>query len=102
MKKILTSLSALFLMIMLSANALAHVEQTVEDAAITTEVKTLLFEKKLVNNENFNPMHVHVETTQGIVKLSGHVRNDAEKTRATEIVQTAKGVKSVDNQLAIQ
>ena len=102
MKKIMSFVSALFLMLALSSNALATVGQAIEDTAITTEVKVLLFEKKLFNDENFNPLDVHVETNEGVVKLTGVVKDDAEKNRAAEIVQSAKGVKSVDNQLVIK
>ncbi len=101
MKKIMSFVSALFLMLALSTNAFATVGQATEDTAITTEAKTMLFEKKLFDGANFNPLNVHVETKEGVVLLTGHVKTEAEKGRAAEIVQSVKGVKSVDNQLAI-
>jgi hyperosmotically inducible protein len=102
MKKIISFISAMFLTLAIG-NAFANVQTAVTDTAITTEVKTLLFEKKMLDNQtNFNPLDVHVETTNGQVMLTGHVKNEHEKTRAAEIAQSAKGVKNVNNQLVIQ
>lgn len=102
MKKLMSYLSAFLLLLTLSTGVFATVGDVIVDTGITTEVKTLLFEKKLFNGENYNAMDVHVETKNGEVLLTGHVKTEAEKTRAGEIAQSAKGVKSVNNQLTIQ
>ena len=102
MKKLASLISVLFLTLVMG-QAFANAQEAITDTAITLEVKTLLLEKKIVDNKSsFNPLAVHVETTNGVVKLTGHVKNDQEKTRAGEIAQSAKGVTSVDNQLVIQ
>lgn len=102
MKKLAALISGLFLMFAFSAHSFANAGQVVVDTGITTEVKTILFGEKLMGNEQFNPMNVHVTTKDGVVTLTGHVKTDADKAQAAEFAQKAKGVKSVDNQLTIQ
>ncbi len=102
MKKFAAIISTLFLTLVMG-QAFANAQEAVVDTAITLEVKTLLLEKKIVDNQSsFNPLAIHVETTNGVVKLTGNVKNDQEKTHAGDIAKSAKGVKSVDNQLVIQ
>lgn len=102
MKKILSLVSGLLLIFAFSAHSFANAGQAVVDTGITTEVKILIFGDKLTGNEHFNPLHVHVTTVDGVVTLTGHVKTDADKAKAAELAQKAKGVKSVDNQLVIQ
>jgi osmotically-inducible protein OsmY len=107
MKNLMSYVSALLLMLMFStttfANVTHDVAQATIDTGITAEVKALLFEKKMFDSQtNLNPMDVHVDTTNGEVMLTGHVKDEQQKTRAAEIAQSAKGVKSVNNQLVIK
>ncbi|MFA6037374.1 MAG: BON domain-containing protein [Legionellales bacterium] len=96
MKKILTFVSGLFLMLTLAGNAFATIGQATDDTLITTEVKAKLLEKKI------NPLEVHVETTDGVVMLTGHVKSEADKGLAAETAQAVKNVKSVNNQLVVK
>ncbi|MGA2654844.1 MAG: BON domain-containing protein [Gammaproteobacteria bacterium] len=102
MKKLAALVSGLFLVFAFSAHSFANMGQAALDTGITTEVKTILFGDKLTGNEHFNPANVHVTTKDGVVTLTGHVKTDADKAKAAELAQKAKGVKSVDNQLMIQ
>jgi len=69
----------------------------VDDAAITTAVKA-----KMVENKDVDAAAIKVETLNGTVMLSGFAKNSLEKTTAESIAMSAKGVKSVKNQIAVR
>lgn len=102
MKKIISLFTAMFLTFMMGS-AFASMTGAITDTGITAEVKTLLIEKEMFNAQTqLNPLDVNVETTDGVVLLTGHVKDEQQKAKAGEIAQSAKGVKSVDNQLVIK
>ena len=63
----------------------------VDDAWITTKVKSEFAAKKSVKGSD-----ISVTTTEGVVTLTGTVTTAKEKTHATAIAKSVKGVKSVD------
>ncbi|MXP49743.1 molecular chaperone OsmY [Pantoea sp. Eser] len=67
------------------------------DAATTSEVKAKLLADDIVPSRN-----VKVETTDGVVQLSGHVANQAQSDRAESIAKAIEGVKSVKNDLTVK
>ncbi|WP_337028701.1 molecular chaperone OsmY [Pantoea eucalypti] len=67
------------------------------DAATTSEIKAKLLADDIVPSRN-----VKVETTDGVVQLSGHVANQAQSDRAESIAKAIEGVKSVKNDLTVQ
>ncbi|HAT1570131.1 TPA: molecular chaperone OsmY [Kluyvera cryocrescens] len=67
------------------------------DTATTSEVKAKLLADDIVPSRN-----VKVETTDGIVQLSGTVKSQAQSDRAESIAKAVDGVKSVKNDLKIQ
>ncbi len=67
------------------------------DAATTSEIKAKLLADDIVPSRN-----VKVETTDGVVQLSGHVKSDAQSERAESIAKAVDGVKSVKNDLKVQ
>ncbi|MBW7981551.1 molecular chaperone OsmY [Enterobacillus tribolii] len=69
----------------------------VDDSKITGEVKTKLLADDIVPSR-----HVKVETSNGIVQLSGTVENQAQSERAQSIAGAVKGVKSVKNDLSVK
>ncbi|HET7595415.1 MAG TPA: BON domain-containing protein [Burkholderiales bacterium] len=69
----------------------------VDDAAITSKVKTAFATDKTVS-----AMKVNVDTNQGNVRLSGFVDSQNEKQRAEEIARSVSGVRSVTNALVVQ
>ncbi|CUA82216.1 MULTISPECIES: BON domain-containing protein [Gulbenkiania] len=71
--------------------------QYVDDATITTRVKTRMAEDKTVS-----AMRVNVETLNGVVQLSGFAANEAEKSRAAEIARSVPDVKDVRNNIIIR
>lgn len=67
------------------------------DTAITSEVKAKLLADDIVPSRK-----VKVETTDGVVQLSGTVDSQAQSDRAESIAKTIDGVKSVKNDLKTQ
>jgi osmotically-inducible protein OsmY len=74
----------------------ATMGEQIDDASITALAKmTLVFHRST------SATNTKVETSDGIVTLSGKARNAAEKDLATKLVTDIKGVKSVVNNMAI-
>ena len=69
----------------------------IDDATITTQVKSRLLEDKDVAGTS-----ISVETLNGVVMLSGFAKNATEKSTAESIARKVNGVKSVKNQIAVQ
>lgn len=67
------------------------------DAATTSEVKAKLLADDIVPSRN-----VKVETTDGVVQLSGTVESQAQSDRAESIAKKVDGVKSVKNDLKMK
>lgn len=66
------------------------------DTATTTTVKAKLLADDIVPSRM-----VKVETTDGVVQLSGSVKDQAQADRAESVAKTVDGVKSVKNDLKI-
>lgn len=69
----------------------------VDDAMITTKVKTAL-----ANDSRVSAFDINVETQQGVVQLSGFVDSQEAISAATEVAQRVEGVKSVGNNLQLK
>lgn len=67
------------------------------DTATTSELKAKLLADDIVPSRN-----VKVETTDGVVQLSGEVKSQAQSDRAESIAKAIDGVKSVKNDLAVK
>ncbi|MBZ0059216.1 molecular chaperone OsmY [Leclercia adecarboxylata] len=67
------------------------------DAATTSEIKAKLLADDIVPSR-----HVKVETTDGVVQLSGEVESKAQSDRAESIAKAIDGVKSVKNDLKVK
>lgn len=71
--------------------------QYIDDAAITTKVKT-----KLLNDSITEGLKIHVDTDRGVVQLSGFVNTAEQKTEAGKLASEVAGVKSVRNGLVVE
>jgi osmotically-inducible protein OsmY len=69
----------------------------VDDAGITTLVKTRMAESKLVSASS-----ISVETLNGTVMLSGFAKSATEKNEAEKIARGVNNVKSVKNEIAVR
>lgn len=67
------------------------------DAAITAKVKTAL-----IGEPGLKALQIDVDTSNGVVTLTGSVDSAQNLDRATQIAQGVEGVKSVDNRLNVK
>lgn len=69
----------------------------VDDATITTQVKSRFVESKAVDAGA-----ISVETMTGTVMLSGFAKNQLEKTTAESIARKVSGVRAVKNEITVR
>jgi osmotically-inducible protein OsmY len=69
----------------------------IDNAVITTKVKTAIF-----NEPTLKSFEINVETFKGAVQLSGFVNSQADIDKAVEVVRQVKGVKSVKNDMQLK
>ena len=72
------------------------VDETIDDAAITARVKTAL-----LNDPEVGGMKIDVDTTNGVVTMSGVVKSKSDEMRAIELVRMTLGVKDVKSTLQV-
>lgn len=68
-----------------------------DDTAITARVKSALLAES-----NVSGLAINVETTNGVVRLTGNVDNQAQITKAEQVAAAAEGARSVQNQLKVK
>ena len=71
--------------------------QYIDDSAITTKVKTAIF-----NEPSLKVNQISVETYKNVVLLSGFVGSSAQITRAVDLARSVQGVLSVSNNLMVK
>ena len=71
--------------------------QYMDDTAITTKVKTAIF-----NEPTLKSAEINVETFKGRVQLSGFVSSKANIDRAVAVAQGVSGVASVSNSMKLK
>jgi osmotically-inducible protein OsmY len=71
--------------------------QYVDDSAITTKVKTAIF-----NDPALKTMQINVKTYKGEVQLSGFVDSAQSVTKAGEAARSVPGVVGVKNDLIVK
>lgn len=69
----------------------------VDDSWITTKVKSNMLADKNVASRN-----ISVNTTKGVVTLTGTAATSQESNKAAEIARSVAGVKAVENDIRIQ
>lgn len=104
MKQLGKYLSALFLAFTLvsfvgcaSSSKQESTGQYMDDAVITTKVKTALF-----NEPDLKSFEINVETFKGVVQLSGFVSSQAAINKAVQVTRGVSGVKSVKNDMRVK
>ncbi len=70
----------------------ASATQSVSDTLITSLIKT-----KYMQNPILKAFDIHVETTNGVVKLTGLTDSDSQYERAIILAENTNGVKKVDS-----
>src|SRR5690242_16936275 len=71
--------------------------EVIDDAAITTAVKT-----KLLADSKVGGLKIDVDTSNGVVTLTGPVTSTAERTQALKLARGTKGVKRVVSKLTLE
>jgi hyperosmotically inducible protein len=93
-----TVLLALLLVTSLLATACGKsVGETIDDATITTRVKTAL-----LNDPDVGGLRIDVDTFKGVVTLSGRVKTKTEADKAISIARRTGGVTDVKSTLQIE
>jgi hyperosmotically inducible periplasmic protein len=72
------------------------VKESAADAAITTKVKAAFAKDRQVS-----ALKIHVDTDNGMVRLSGNAKSQAEADKAVQIAKETKDVVSVVNDIKI-
>ena len=70
--------------------------EKIDDASITAQVKS-----SLLSHRSTSALMTKVETTDGVVTVSGIAKNAAEKSLVTKLVTDINGVISVNNNMTI-
>ena len=71
--------------------------QYIDDSAITTKVKTGIF-----NEPSLKSGQITVETYKSVVQLSGFVDSNASMDKAVAIARSVQGVSSVKNDMRLR
>ena len=69
----------------------------IDDSVLTTKVKAALLAEK-----NLKSLDISVESTDGVVTLSGDVVSSAQIKQAVDVAKHVKGVKDVHNSLTLK
>ncbi len=80
-----------------SEAAAKKVDTKTLDASITAAVKM-----KFANDETVHANNIDVDTSNGVVTLTGVVASQDEAKRAVQLAWTAEGVKDVRSNLTVQ
>ncbi|WP_396434580.1 BON domain-containing protein [Limnohabitans sp.] len=95
------TLASSLVLLLASGCAVSRGQETVgayiDDAGITTLVKSRFFEDKSVAGSS-----ISVETLKGTVMLSGFAKSTLERNRAETIARGVKGVTAVRNEIAVR
>ena len=91
-----TAASLLCLLPLFAAACSKTIVDTIDDRTITARVKTAL-----LNDPQVGAMKIDVETTQGVVTMSGVVQSKAEEMRAIELARQTPGVVDVKSTLVV-
>jgi osmotically-inducible protein OsmY len=73
------------------------VGETIDDATITTRVKT-----SLLNDPDVGGLRIDVDTFKGVVTLSGRVKSKDEEAKALALARKIGGVADVKSTLQVQ
>jgi hyperosmotically inducible protein len=71
--------------------------ETIDDATITARVKTAL-----LNDPEVGGLKIDVDTTLGVVTMSGIVKSRAEEQRAVQLARGIPGVREVRSTLVVE
>ena len=91
-----TRIVSLVLLVAMTIACGKTIGETVDDATITTRVKTAL-----INAPDVGALSIDVDTFKGVVTLSGRVKTQDEASRALTVAQGIDGVREVKSALQV-
>ncbi|MCM2307032.1 MAG: BON domain-containing protein [Sulfuritalea sp.] len=104
MKQARSYISALFLAVTLvsvvgcaSTTKQEGTGEYIDDAVITTKVKTAIF-----NEPTLKSAEINVETFKNVVQLSGFVSSQTAINKAVDLARGVAGVRSVKNDMRVK
>ena len=71
--------------------------QYIDDASITTKVKS-----EMIADKEVSALHISVDTIKGVVHLTGSANTREDANKAESIARGVAGVKSVDNDIHVK
>lgn len=86
---------AMAVLLMMSCTSMSFAGSTgevIDDSVITTKVKS-----SFVADTTVSALDISVDTTKGVVSLTGVVNSERERQRAVQIAQEIDGVKQVNS-----
>jgi osmotically-inducible protein OsmY len=86
-----------FTTVLTCAFAAEKVGMAIDDAVITTKVKT-----EILEHQKLKVFDIHVDTNNGIVQLSGFVDSPTTAQRAVNAARGISGVREVKNDMVVQ
>jgi osmotically-inducible protein OsmY len=95
-KRLVATLLAVVLTLPLLAACGKTVGETIDDATITTRVKTAF-----INDKEVGAMRIDVDTFKGVVTLSGQVKDKQEEAKAIALAKSINGVVDVKSTLQV-
>jgi hyperosmotically inducible periplasmic protein len=91
-----SGLFGLLLITLLLAGCGSTVGETIDDATISTRVKTAI-----LNDPQIGGRSINVDTSAGVVTLTGEVRTGGEEQRAVSLARDIPGVREVKSALKV-
>jgi hypothetical protein len=90
------SAAAIVCSLMMLFSCAKTISDTVDDVTITARVKTAL-----LNDTELDATKIDVDTSEGVVTLSGTVKSEPEASRAIDLTRRTPGVKDVKSTMQI-
>ena len=75
----------------------SQAEHALENGALTTKIKA-----KMALDDSVKALGINVDTSDGVVTLTGTVHSQSERTRAVQLARETAGVTSVNDRLTLR
>ncbi len=80
-----------------TAAVASQAKAALDDGALTAKIKS-----KMALDDSVKALNIHVDTTNGIVTVSGTARTQAEHQRALQLAKETNGVREVVDRLVVK
>ena len=80
-----------------TAAAASQAKAALDDGALTAKIKS-----KMALDDSVKALDINVDTTKGVVTVTGIVRSQAERQRALQLAKETNGVREVVDRLVVK